>query len=129
VQIWDSVNVSLNPELKAKLFEGNLNIFTCDQCSHTRPVLSSVLYHDMHRGFAVQFFPDQFLEDDEFYNRWRDDDPGMGDVVRTMKSKIPRHLAHPHIVFDLDELKRYVAFRERLFEMVHVSSVDKTADS
>ncbi|MGB2957684.1 MAG: hypothetical protein WBG01_08780 [Bacteroidota bacterium] len=79
----------------------------------------------MERGFAVEYFPKQFLDDDEFYSRWRNDDPGMGDVIRTTRSKIPRDLAHPHIVFDLDELKKYVVFRERLFDLDHVSGVDR----
>ena len=55
----------------------------------------------MNRGFAVEYFPVEFLEDDELLNRWREDDPGMGDVIRYCAAFIPisafllRHLPMP----------------------------------
>lgn len=51
--IWQSVNVTLDPELKEQLLRGQLTAFTCSRCGHTSDVAYSLLYHDMTRKFMV----------------------------------------------------------------------------
>jgi len=38
-EIFDSVNVSLDPDAKQKLINGELTIFTCDECGYKVEVL------------------------------------------------------------------------------------------
>ncbi len=33
LEIWESINVTLDPEVKAKLLAGKINVFICDKCS------------------------------------------------------------------------------------------------
>jgi len=55
--MWQSVNVSLDPNLKEQILSGNLVQFCCEQCEHTTHVAHPLLYHDMDLHFMVYFFP------------------------------------------------------------------------
>jgi hypothetical protein len=57
VAIWTSINVTLNPELKSKVLEQRINIFTCSACEYTAPIGGDLLYHDMSRKFMVWLKP------------------------------------------------------------------------
>lgn len=59
VQYWGSVNSDLNPELKARLMEGELNIYTCRQCLEVIQLGVATLYHDMTRAFMIYLLHDQ----------------------------------------------------------------------
>src|SRR5207248_2933144 len=51
VPVWETVNVTLNPELKPKLLSGELFDCKCGACGHDFPLVYPLLYHDMkHRG-------------------------------------------------------------------------------
>ena len=47
--IWDSVNVSLNPELKEKIIDQSLFNFNCPSCQTDVLVQYPLIYHDMDR--------------------------------------------------------------------------------
>jgi hypothetical protein len=51
--VWDTVNVTLNPELKGQLLEGEPNCFTCRICGSSGWVLAPLLYHDMERRLGT----------------------------------------------------------------------------
>lgn len=55
---WDSLNATLNPELKERLLRGELMIFTCESCGHRASVVSPVLYHDVQRCLMFWLVPD-----------------------------------------------------------------------
>lgn len=55
--IWQSVNVSLDPELKNKLLSGELLLFVCPYCSYHQEVAYSLLYHDQNKKFMVWYIP------------------------------------------------------------------------
>lgn len=59
VQVWGSVNSDLNPELKTRLMEGELNSYTCQQCSELIQLGVATLYHDMTRGYMIYLLHDQ----------------------------------------------------------------------
>ena len=50
---WDSINATLNPELKDRLVKGDLNTFVCPSCSHRTTVEYGTLYHDMERRYMI----------------------------------------------------------------------------
>ena len=58
-EFWDSINVNLDPELREKIFDDSLFIFTCPKCGNKTCVPYSTLYHDMERNFMLffDFFP------------------------------------------------------------------------
>jgi hypothetical protein len=53
VTIWTSINVTLNPELKSKVLEKRINIFSCSPCEYAAPIGVDLLYHDMSQKFMV----------------------------------------------------------------------------
>ncbi len=109
--LWKSLNVTLNPELREKLFRGEINVFHCDSCEFTSLIDYPLLYHDMERAFCVQYYPVAALEDEDFYKIYKKD----GKVDLNLP---PGHyMAEPHLVFDLHEMLRYIIFREKIFEV------------
>lgn len=58
-QLWTSVNVTLDPDLKQKLLDRSLTAFRCEQCGHATNVNYSLLYHDMHANLMIWLVPDE----------------------------------------------------------------------
>jgi hypothetical protein len=50
---WQSINVTLDPELKEKLLDRSLATFHCEKCDHTAGVNQGLLYHDMDRHVMI----------------------------------------------------------------------------
>ena len=114
VDVWDSINVTLDPSMRQQLFDGKINGFVCEKCSKAVVLHTPLLYHDMHRQFAVQYYPPEAIEDEEFLKEFQAEHLWRHDELLRPESKIPRHIQYPHIVFDLEEMCRYVVFREIL---------------
>jgi hypothetical protein len=57
VTIWESVNVTLNPELRDQLIDGSLMRFVCKDCGYSVPMLYPLLYHDAKRQFMIWLWP------------------------------------------------------------------------
>ena len=51
--VWETINATLNPELKQRLLAGELTTFVCDGCGDRAEVIYSMLYHDMAKRFMV----------------------------------------------------------------------------
>ncbi len=51
--IWESVNVTLDPELKEQLLSRELFRFTCPACQETSELVYPLLYHDQQRKLMV----------------------------------------------------------------------------
>lgn len=58
---YQSVNVTLNPELKSKVLTGKLNRSTCTNCQKEINIISGFLYHDMTQKIMLELA----LADDE----------------------------------------------------------------
>jgi len=50
---WQSINVTLDPELKQKLLDRSLVTFHCEKCNHTAGVNQGLLYNDMDRHVMI----------------------------------------------------------------------------
>ena len=112
--VWSSLNVTLDPDLRRKLFNGEINVFVCEKCENKALINVSLLYHDMHRQYCVQYFPEEALRDPEFLKNFTKDGKFKLDKLSTMMGKIGQYMVEPHIVFDLNEMIRYIEFRDGL---------------
>ncbi|MCD8297654.1 MAG: CpXC domain-containing protein [Prevotella sp.] len=54
-EIWDSVNVDLNPELRAKIFSDELFLYQCRKCGWKSCFVTKTIYHDMTHNFTLFF--------------------------------------------------------------------------
>jgi hypothetical protein len=112
--VWDSLNVSLDPEAKDELLAGRLNRFHCHACDYETTVAVDLLYHDMGREYLVQLYPFQNMEDEDFFTGFTVS--GQPDFSRAGLEHAADYFKNVHVVFGIDELVRYVIFRDRLYE-------------
>ena len=108
VHVWDSINVGLDPSLRRQLFDAEINMFRCDSCGHEAFLDVPLLYHDMPRRFCAQYLPPELLDDPSSFGEYTAE--GKVDVGLS----ITGYLAEPHVVFEMDEMIRYIRFRELL---------------
>ena len=53
MDIWNSVNVDLDPKLREKIFNEELFLYHCPNCGETTGVPYGTLYHDMTHHFML----------------------------------------------------------------------------
>ena len=58
-EIWDSVNTTLDPDMKEKVASGEIFRFTCPSCGAEVQVNYNLLYHQMDDRIMIQFAPDK----------------------------------------------------------------------
>ncbi|GEM_PF-717011 len=51
--VWESINVTVDPDLKQSLLNGDLTTFRCSRCGNETHVIYNCLYHDMDNSLAV----------------------------------------------------------------------------
>jgi hypothetical protein len=112
VTVWDSLNISLDSNLKDRLFSGEINVFRCNTCDCEAFINRPLLYHDKDREYCVQYYPPEILNDDNFYKIFTE----RGKFV---VEGIPdgHYLLEPHLVFNVNEMLIYIEFRDKLFEI------------
>ena len=113
--LCDAVGADEEPQRREALLAGDLNTFRCDACGYEGFLDTPILYYDLQRQYCVQYLPEEALENPESLERFAPD--GTWDVDLDLPSGgIGDFLRRPHVVFDLDEMRRYVVFRELIFE-------------
>jgi hypothetical protein len=115
VTVWRAINATNDPDARELLLAGGVNVFTCPKCRYESLLDIDLLYHDMERKFCVQYYPFERLADDGFLAAF--DIEGRLAAGGLRLPEQAEYLGRPHIVFELGELVRYVAFRERLSEL------------
>jgi hypothetical protein len=112
-EVWSSLNVQINPEDKQKLLEGKINLFHCDNCGLETIIPATLLYHDMDIGFIVYYLPFDSVEQhfDKFTKNAEMIPPF--ELPENLGSE-SAYFSRIHYVFGLDELVRYVIFRDKL---------------
>ena len=116
MEIWHALNAQLNPEAKEKLLKDELNLFHCGTCGFEGFAPVRLLYHDMGKKFFVQFFPFSEISDNKLLDQFTENaelDPLDGLVP---EQDTPDYSRKIHYVFSMDELVRYVIFRDMLEE-------------
>ena len=114
VTFWDSLNASLDPTLREKLLKAEINQFKCIKCECTAHLTGPLLYHDMTRKFCIQYIPPADLDDPDMLNRYTVDGKIAIDLPHEKMGV--GYMSEPHVCFDMNEMIRYVLFREKLFE-------------
>jgi RNA polymerase subunit RPABC4/transcription elongation factor Spt4 len=112
--VWDSINVSLDPELKTKLYAAEINLFECQKCQKKTFINAPLLYHDMEMQFCVQYYPRKALDDEGFHRQFNADGSIAVTGMPAAFAESGAYITRPHIVFDMNEMIRYVAFRDRV---------------
>ena len=114
VQVWRSVNVTLDGDLRDRLFNGEINFFECQSCGARRFMNAPLMYHDMQRQFTIQYLPEEALDDEEQLRSYCADGSVNTTGLPPKMVETASYMVHPHIVFDMGEMLRYIVFREKL---------------
>lgn len=131
VIVWSSLNITLDPEARERLLKNRINRISCENCEKELPLRIGLLYHDMERGFCVQYFPIEMIVKENTaarFNRYGNLKSGFNPKDGGENTKPFNYMDHIHIVFSMEELVRYVIFREKLFDDYRASH-QKTSSS
>jgi len=112
--LWKSLDVALDPELKEQLFAAKINLFECEKCEEKAHMNTPLLYHDQTQRFCVQFYPPELVDDPAFLRQFNPDASlTMEGVPDEIKEEAP-YMTTPHIVFDMNDMLRYLVFRDQI---------------
>jgi inosine-uridine nucleoside N-ribohydrolase len=119
VMLYDSLNVTIDPEAKKDLLDRKINVFKCNICNIEITVQKTLLYHDMMQHFSIYFIPEGAVFDDYFIKNQISSEGQMNLEVPDYAKDFTglEYLMNPHIVLDMDELIRYVIFRDRVADI------------
>ena len=116
-EFYQAINVKLNPELKEQFFKGEINMFVCEECGNKAVVDLVFLYHDMDKRFCVQYCPYELVvQQSEKLSEMYSIDGKLNVPANIQLPETAQYMYEPHIVLSLDEMIRYVQFRDALFE-------------
>jgi ribosomal protein S27E len=99
VELYDSINVSQQPELKTALFENTLNQVQCPGCDAQFRIDKPLLYHDPDRDILIHWMPDSVISREEILDQF---DKNMEDL----RAALPADIEPPRVrlVFNRTEL-------------------------
>jgi transcription elongation factor Elf1 len=119
IEVYQSINADISPELVDRLFDGEINVFNCASCGHRALVNQPLFFNDMRREQKIQYFPVEWLNENIDYvcgqyrglvaelEKFRCDFGFMAKSIREMNI---------NVVFYLDEMVAQIKFRRHLCE-------------
>lgn len=99
VELYDTVNVSQEPELKTALYENRLNRVQCAGCDAAFRVDKPLLYHDADRRILIHWMPDIMVSRDEIFDEF-------DRTMEELRAALPEGMDPPRVrlVFTRPEL-------------------------
>ena len=83
-EIYQSVNIELDPELKDKALRREINLFRCGTCGHREELITGFLYNDMDKKLMIWVMPENADEDEEI----DEINAGMAGMFKEMGVKV-----------------------------------------
>lgn len=116
VIVWETLNATLNPEAKQELFENRINLFVCIECGFELQLSAELLYHDMKKEFCVLYYPFEGVDRGGLVGKFNEHGglSGRSRGFNEEEGKAYDYMKDIHVVFSMEELVRYVIFRDKL---------------
>lgn len=105
VELYDSINVTQQPDLKAALFENRLNRVLCGSCEASFRIDKPLLYHDSARNILIHWMPDTAVSREEILDEF---DKSM----EALRCALPEDIEPPRV--------RLVFTRAELVELIFI---------
>ncbi|MDP6627925.1 MAG: CpXC domain-containing protein [Methanopyri archaeon] len=105
-KLWESVNVTKDPDLRQLVLDGQLNVVTCPECQIAERIEKVFLYHDMDRGILAFVYPEGKGEE------WKsEDEDAIKQVTAFLESLRGEDgvSSEVKVVFGLEALRELVA--------------------
>lgn len=116
VMVWNRIDATADPGSKEDLITGRTNYFSCPSCGFEGFIAAPLFYDDPVCGVSALYVPVEYLNDDEYLERMFPYNgkarSGTDDSTTVAAGGIVRQ--DPHVVFSMEELVRYIIFRDRL---------------
>jgi hypothetical protein len=112
--VWETVNVTMNPEMKEAVTDLAVNVHPCVRCGDEITIDISFLYNDMQKRFCVRYLSRTEMSDQNTFAQFRKDGSlSLDGPARAMaEASGGGYMFQPHCVFSMQELAMYVIFRE-----------------
>jgi hypothetical protein len=109
-ELYQSANVTLNPDLRRQILTGEMNVVDCPSCGAHFHVEMPFLYHDMARGEMIWVYPmalaaDRASADEEARKKWQELKRSMPPEVR---ERLEEHYDAVKILFGMDALVEHI---------------------
>lgn len=128
VQLYDSVNISSEPDLRQKLMQNELNAVKCATCGFRFVVDKPLLYNDANHGILIYWLPPGNQSLDEAQQVFRES-------MHHMSGVLPDNVEAPrvHLVFHRSELIERIflleaGLDERVIEYIKYLVYSKNLD-
>ena len=105
VELYESINVAQQPELKTALFENRLNRVQCESCDASFRVDKPLLYHDADRNILIHWMPDTAVSREDILDEF---DKSMEELRKVL----PPDIEPPRV--------RLVFTRAELVELIFI---------
>jgi len=105
VELYDSIDVAQQPELKTALMENRLNRIQCAECEGSFRVDKPLLYHDADRNILIHWMPDTAVSREEILDEF---DKSMEEL----RTALPEDIEPPRV--------RLVFTRVELVELIFI---------
>jgi hypothetical protein len=105
VELYETIDVTQQPELKTALFENRLNRVQCESCSASFRLDKPLLYYDPDRNILIHWMPDTAVSREEILDEF---DTSMEEL----RAVLPEDLAPPRV--------RLVFTRAELVELIFI---------
>lgn len=82
-EVWNSVNVQLNPEMREKILNGSIFKFTCPHCKFSAQAEYPILYDDMENHFMIYFCREEDVEENARQ---------LKEIIAEIKDSVPEEI-------------------------------------
>lgn len=118
-QMWRSINVSLDPEMKRKIVDQSAFDFACPHCGVHTKVVYPFLYHDMGVHMMMYFVSEEEVE--KTYNLFRGED----DKFKNLFAGMDEEKYVYRIVTDLNSVREKImifdeGYDDRVIELMKI---------
>jgi hypothetical protein len=113
--VWHVIDAIEYPDLKRQLLNGDVNVLPCPTCTRLCAFEIPLLYRDATLGFSVQYVPERFRTTPHFLRMYLANGTPRSPPRLTQTAPAAQATTSHHLVFALDEMIRYVTFRDRIW--------------
>ena len=107
--LWQSANVTLNPQLRTRILDGEMNVVKCPSCGSKFHVEVPFLYHDMSGKKWIWVYPVTYEQESGTINA------KVGEMWEELTSSMPSDIRESlereysvFVIFGMDALVRYL---------------------